>query len=139
MTRVNVGLHPSELCDQHLLAEYRELPRCFGKATKQAAPPRFTLGKGHVAWCCRYQGSLSVRQAALVAELLYRGFEPTHTSVPSALRDGRYWQPADHAHARPIVIARIQERLRTMVRAPRWTARARPQWALEALASRALL
>jgi len=24
MTRINLGIHPSELCDQHLVAEYRE-------------------------------------------------------------------------------------------------------------------
>jgi deoxyribonuclease V len=34
MTRINL-LPPSELADQHLLAEWRELPRIFGLVKKK--------------------------------------------------------------------------------------------------------
>ncbi|MGP2427932.1 pyrimidine dimer DNA glycosylase/endonuclease V, partial [Escherichia coli] len=36
MTRINLTL-VSELADQHLMAEYRELPRVFGAVRKHVA------------------------------------------------------------------------------------------------------
>ncbi|WP_200898215.1 pyrimidine dimer DNA glycosylase/endonuclease V [Xenorhabdus khoisanae] len=53
MTRINVIL-PSELCDQHLLAEHRELTRIPNDIVKKqgnvtlSALSAYTLGKGHV-------------------------------------------------------------------------------------------
>jgi len=55
MTRINV-VHPRELVDKHLLAEYRELPRVFALAhswwmqggNPNKLPIQYTLGEGHV-------------------------------------------------------------------------------------------
>ena len=48
MTRINL-VKVEELSDQHLIAEYRELPRCLKqKVNLKDAPDRYTLGKGHV-------------------------------------------------------------------------------------------
>ena len=48
MTRINC-IPPRELCDKHLGAEYRELPRVFSLARPdRVIPPHYTLGKGHV-------------------------------------------------------------------------------------------
>ena len=53
MTRINVGIPPAELVNQHLLAEHREIkriPNCIakGKYNMEDIPDKFKLGKGHV-------------------------------------------------------------------------------------------
>ena len=52
MTRINAGIPPKVLTDQHLLAEHREikrLPAVFAKNLKPTGiPKQFTLGTGHV-------------------------------------------------------------------------------------------
>ena len=53
MTRINVGILPSELTDKHLLAEHREIkriPNCIvkGKYNMNGIPDKFKLGTGHV-------------------------------------------------------------------------------------------
>lgn len=82
MTRINV-VPVTELCDKHLLAEYRELPRVFALATAwynrggdvEDLPAVYTLGTGHVKffydkllWCFN-------RQFYLYGECLARGFK----------------------------------------------------------------
>jgi hypothetical protein len=128
MTRVNVGIDPTELCDQMLLAELRELPRCYKHRT-DAGPEHFTLGKGHVLWCARNLWSLWCRHTLLWKEAQRRGFavqtpqKPTNPQVPWEL-----WSSADVATARPLLIARIRERLKAMKRKPRWTNTTPPEW-----------
>lgn len=44
MTRINAGISPKQLVDQHLLAEYRELPRIFTTAKNcKNIPESFTF------------------------------------------------------------------------------------------------
>ena len=52
MTRINL-VDPSELCDQHLLAEHRELTRipnavARGRFSLVGQPADYKLGEGHV-------------------------------------------------------------------------------------------
>ena len=52
MTRINL-VPPEELCDQHLLAEHRELTRipnavAKGKFHLKGQPTEYKLGEGHV-------------------------------------------------------------------------------------------
>ena len=52
MTRINI-IPPAELCDQHLLAEHRELTRIpnlvvKGKFSLEGQPSDYKLGTGHV-------------------------------------------------------------------------------------------
>lgn len=55
MTRINL-VPVEELADQHLLAEYRELPRCLNKPTRSPSDfPVYVLGKGHVKWAEAHQ------------------------------------------------------------------------------------
>lgn len=83
MTRINV-VDPRELTDQHLLAEYRELPRVFALARPGVkVPERYTLGKGHVLFFYPRTGWLSKRQAELIAECQHRGFAIQHTTPPA--------------------------------------------------------
>ena len=49
MTRINVGIQPVELTDQHLIAEHREIkriPNCVakGKYNMEGVPDKFKLG-----------------------------------------------------------------------------------------------
>lgn len=119
MTRINV-VPPAELSRQHLVAEYRELPRVFGLARNAAAagrnpdaPARYTLGAGHVLFFYTRLGWLVDRQKSLIAEMIRRGYHPTHTDTTDLL-DGipqawvGQWAPTDDAMA--INRARIAER-----------------------------
>lgn len=122
MTRINVGVHPSELCDQHLVAEYRELPRIWNFRPKSPAPPHFCLGRGHVLWCAQYPGMLANRYLELVAEMRHRGFRVSYP-LPPAWAVGGAWPGRDEMRmASSIVRRRLGERLREM-RWVRWTRR----------------
>ena len=136
MTRINVGIDPKHLCDQHLIAEYRELPRLFGKTSKNPAPSQFTLGKGHVLWCQQYQLSLEHRQARIIAECKFRNIRIAFAKIPSCARNQDTWNHFDELDARKLLIPRICDRLRTMKREPKWTVRDMPDWARYAMSLR---
>ena len=100
MTRINTEA-PGDLLDQHLLAEYRELPRVFTLAERWLEagkpgklPPTYRLGTGHVRYFYDKTKWLARRQQALVAECLRRGFAIQHidTPVPVPGLDGD-WTP----------------------------------------------
>lgn len=80
MTRINL-VPPEELCDQHLLAEWRELPRLALAATKAAAdcklPEVYVLGAGHMKFFYDKGIFLERRHRVLTAELKARGFKLT--------------------------------------------------------------
>lgn len=117
MTRINV-IPPAELCRQHLVAEYRELPRVFALARKAqtrtnqpVAPAEYTLGNGHVRFFYDKAQWLVRRHAALVAEMERRGYAPAFRCC-AALADGlqsREWIPDERALE--LNRARIKERL----------------------------
>lgn len=138
MTRVNVGILPSELCDQMLLAEIRELPRCFAYPENHPrAPKEFTLGTGHVLWCAQWRNSLHARLFSLRAEAVVRNFNLCSYQDPSeADLDTPSWGLANAQVARPLLISRISQRLTQMKRTPRWTNRQPPEWSLPALEQR---
>lgn len=98
MTRINV-IDPTELTDQHLLAEYRELPRIFTLARPlrpREVVPSYRLGAGHVKFFYPRTGWLAARQAALIRECLSRGFDIQHKTPPAPVPglDGD-WRPND--------------------------------------------
>lgn len=91
MTRIN--LTPVEtLMDQHLMAEYRELPRIFGAVRERLAkkhkfddiPKDFRLGSGHVKFFYDKIGFLFIRQNAIIEECLKRGINIANTHVDVA-------------------------------------------------------
>lgn len=77
MTRINV-IPVSELSDQHLFAEWRELPRISSYAKKSKSlynPPKsFTLGTGHVIFFYNKKKWLLERYQALTIELIKRKY-----------------------------------------------------------------
>mgnify|MGYP002632320243 CR=1 FL=1 len=109
MTRINV-IPPSDLADQHLLAEYRELPRVFALARPVPTPQVYTLGPGHVRFFYTRTGWLSRRQASLVSECQHRGFNVRHINpiTPIVGCDGD-WTPT--AEAVSLNLERLRERL----------------------------
>lgn len=121
MTRINV-IDPAQLTDQHLMAEYRELPMVMGslrrslKAKNGVPPPgdKYTLNSGHVKFFYNKGGWLKRRYAALVIELYERGFQldPARKADFTVFEDNGLdgtWT-ADQA-ALDINKARIRERI----------------------------
>lgn len=83
MTRINV-ISVKELSDQHLMAEYRELPRrIMQKINIQNAPKNYCLGLGHVKWAASHIRFLLKRFYSICHEMEYRGFKVKYS--PEAL------------------------------------------------------
>lgn len=81
MTRINVGIKPQQLTDEHLLAEYREiqrLPSYYRRAVVSGSinriPEKPCLGKGHVLFFLDKWFYIHLRVVALREELKSRGF-----------------------------------------------------------------
>ncbi|TKT69834.1 pyrimidine dimer DNA glycosylase/endonuclease V [Aquamicrobium sp. LC103] len=122
MTRINC-IPPAELTAQHLIAEYRELPRIFRLVRAAIArgerpddhrnPHEYRLGVGHVRFFYSRLGYLARRQEALIKEMVSRGYSPNFTD-PAGLLAGiaaewcNDWTPSEAAIA--LNRARIAER-----------------------------
>lgn len=128
MTRINL-VDPKLLVRQHLVAEYRELPRIYalvrsriaaGETLAQAqalSPPAYTLGTGHCRFFYPRLGWLTHRFNALVTEMRARGYQPTHTRIPEFALDipsgwHGQWEPTPACVA--LNVERINTRLRGM-------------------------
>lgn len=105
MTRINV-VPPSELCDAHLGAEYRELPRVFPLVRRAIArgelptdprnPARYVLGRGHVRFFYPRLGWLAARYDEIVAECRRRGRRVTYPNIFGSdipAEWDRWWRP----------------------------------------------
>jgi len=80
MTRINVGIKPTELTNQHLIAEHREIkriPNCIakGKYNMDGIPDTFKLGTGHVKFFYDKLLYLKNRYWKLYIECIKRGFK----------------------------------------------------------------
>ena len=117
MTRINL-VPPAELCDQHLLAEHRELTRipnavAKGKFHLQGQPADYKLGSGHVRFFFDKLAFLLRRYDALHAECRARGFKVQYIwpadTLPADPALWRDYQPS--AAALMLNRARIAERM----------------------------
>ena len=77
MTRINVGIDPSELPTKLLLAEHRELKRIpnmvrENRVNLSGIPARFTLGTGHVKFFYNKLGYLKDRYHKIYNECVVR-------------------------------------------------------------------
>jgi len=120
MTRINL-VDPSELCDQHLLAEHRELTRipnavARGRFSLVGQPADYKLGEGHVRFFFDKLAFLQRRYAALHEECLARGFR-VQNIWPQDLPDNpslwQDYQPTEQALAlnRERITARMPDRV----------------------------
>ena len=103
MTRINV-VPVEELCDQHLLAEWRELTRVPNELLKGKlngfAPLRYTVrtndnpagGKGHMTFFKKRLGFLHVRYLSILDELAKRDLpQKNYWSEATFKLDKVYW------------------------------------------------
>lgn len=125
MTRINL-VPPTELCDQHLLAEHRELTRipnaiAKGKFSLDGQPKDYKLGEGHVRFFMNKLTFLKTRYDLLHEECLARGFKVQYFWTEDLPQDPRLWldyQPTESA----LAINRERIALR-MPEKPRFTER----------------
>lgn len=142
MTRINV-IDPELLTDQHLMAEYRELPMVMGSLRRSLKskrglpkiPDKYTLNAGHVSHFYNKGRYLHNRYRVLVEHLQKRGYtlDPNRAADFSVFLDhGLYNDWIPDAAARQINIERINERIaakpqwyryygRSIVGHPKWT------------------
>jgi len=117
MTRINVGVSPSALCRQHLIAEHREIKRIpnavsSGKAKIVNIPKTFGLGTGHVKFFYDKLGFLLKRYKSIHKECLDRGYNVQDYSsawdnIPENLMNDYLPTSEDQQ----LVLKRIQEKL----------------------------
>jgi len=126
MTRINL-VPVTELCDQHLLAEHRELkriPNCLLKGILSRSypniPKKYVLGAGHVKFFVDKLGWLWKRYNELHAECLSRGFNVSYQFRNMELEYHGFeladWTPTEDDIA--VNRQRIQEK---MPKTPRFT------------------
>lgn len=104
MTRINL-VPPQELCDQHLLAEHRELTRipnavAKGKFSLKGQPSDYKLGEGHVRFFFNKLGFLKKRYDLLHAECKARGFNVQYFWQNELPTDPNLWldyEPTEQA------------------------------------------
>ena len=127
MTRINI-INTSELTDQHLVAEYREL-FMVGSSLQRSLkspnwdvnniPKKFTLNKGHVMFFYDKGKYLSKRYDDLRLEMKNRGMKPDETRIfkreqwPDELYND--WTPT--VEDQNIIRKRIEERI---LQKPNW-------------------
>lgn len=96
MTRINI-VPPVELCDQHLLAEHRELTRipnlvAKGKFSLSGQPADYKLGTGHVKFFFDKMQFLYERYNLLHEECLARGFNVKNIWPENLTKDEFFWK-----------------------------------------------
>ena len=122
MTRINI-IPVSDLTDQHLIAEYREITMVPAALTRtlnsklgfseKKIPAKFTLNTGHVYFFYDKGLYLNKRYDVLVKEMILRGFSPDVKRVfpkevfPSELFND--WMPS--IEDQEIVRVRIKEKI----------------------------
>ena len=135
MTRINI-VPTSELADQHLVAEYREL-FMVGSAlqrtlksknrdkTLSSLPKTFTLNTGHVKFFYNKGKYLHKRYLELIDEMKARGMnpDPERKFKREQWPDELYldWEPSEQEQL--IVRQRLQERIDQKPEWYRWTNR----------------
>lgn len=131
MTRINL-VPPSELMDQHLFAEFREIkmvPKSLARSIAargvqgvlERIPARFTLNTGHVSFFYDKGAYLLERYGLLRLELDRRGinynresmFDPDGTMLSEHWC--KHWEPDEDALA--IIRQRIAEKIQLK---PHW-------------------
>lgn len=128
MTRINAHIPPETLCNQHLLAEYREILRVVtlslrkadkkGKEMLKEIPTEFKLGGGHVTFFYDKLKYIHLRFESIRKELINRNIAVSFDFDDSKLKEYQWlyndWEL--DPIAKNLVIERIYERALTMKR-----------------------
>jgi len=133
VTRINL-VEPSELADQHLVAEYREI-FMIGSAlarslksknwnkTLDTLPVEFTLNSGHVKFFYNKGKYIHKRYDSLVEEMKRRGMNPDPERKFKTFQWPDYlyrdWDPTDKDLE--LVRERIRERIQAKPEWYRWS------------------
>ena len=126
MTRINV-IPVNELSDQHLIAEYHELPRVLKQDINTSdAPDKYCLGKGHMKWAKKHITYTIKRYMQLIGEMRWRYFEPTYDVVGFDTKDNTDYRPT--AEDIELNRQRIREKYNMKPDWYRWTNRTKPSW-----------
>lgn len=128
MTRINV-VAVQCLADQHLMAEYRELPMVHAALKKslrtktinevlRSVPMDYTLNRGHVTFFYNKLLYLRRRYESLISELINRGYDidlsrnisEWETDIPERFFND--WNPTDKdvQVLKPRLIERLQQK-----------------------------
>lgn len=118
MTRINV-VSVQDLTDQHLMAEYRELPMVVAAARRSKPDDyiptnQYTLNKGHVKFFYNKKKWLYNRWCELIEELKNRGYDIDPTSRIVEWHHMDKFPQSDWApdvSSRIINIERLEERI----------------------------
>lgn len=123
MARINAGVNPYYISDQHLNAEYVEIQMIMGTYKVQgfkikSIPERYTLGRGHINFFRNKLWYLNKRLTELYIEMSNRGFRVRvplidFDNVPFELIND--WQPSLEDSL--IVRERIKDRLHNPLKA----------------------
>lgn len=140
MTRINL-IPAEELSDQHLLAEYRELPRIVnavikGKAIFKNIPDSYRLGNGHVKFFYNKIRFLSERFKQIYLEMKFRGFNPdpkfSHNFLAKKISQCPHLAEINYKFEQSeieISRNRLIEKIKLKPQWYRWTKRPRPFYA----------
>lgn len=125
MARINAGINPKYLSDQHLIAESVEITmitgalRKDGYVIKGSVPDEYTLGKGHINFFKPKILYLKERLEEVNLEMRKRGFNPSTNIDLNEFQDRRCqcksWKPTFPDTC--IVRQRIIERLKSPLKA----------------------
>ena len=125
MTRINV-VPVWELSDQHLIAEYHELPRVLKQNINITdAPCAYCLGKGHMKWAKRHDTFCMFRYWHILDEMKYRGFKTKDYGTELCSYNDDYG-PTDPDIE--LNRQRIREKFNMKPNWYRWTNRTKPDW-----------
>lgn len=140
MTRINL-VHVKELADQHLMAEYRELPRIFGAVRKHVQSGKtvkdfkisstYILGTGHVTFFYNKLKFLSERHWDLILECLRRGINISNTGIINVIDDIPSEWCGDYSPSTSeieVSRSRIIEKIQAKPDFYRWTWCDKPDW-----------
>lgn len=139
MTRINL-VPVQELADQHLMAEYRELPRIFGAVRKHVQvgkkvkdfkiSPDYLLGTGHVTFFYDKLKYLANRHYDLVLECLRRGINISNTGINDISDIPTEWCGEYLPSTSEIELSqsRIIEKIQAKPDFYRWTSSVKPTW-----------
>jgi deoxyribonuclease (pyrimidine dimer) len=134
MTRINT-VDVDSLLDQHLIAEYRELPRVInsivnGKINLNCTIPKeYCLGKGHVTFFYNKSSYLINRMDELIYEMKQRGFKCSFDKLDWDLSNATLIKPIDWTPSDTDKLLNIDRLILRTPKNPRFNCKsADPSW-----------